>query len=107
MFGKGANYGRVISWGRRCYAIEVRRGGDASLRQGIRANVPCQRRCTPLSLRPAIDAQHFHKSGYFFQMPQRQAHGGVVAAPKINKEAVLPRLAAYRTRLDPAQVQIT
>src|SRR5437899_8402032 len=54
----------------------------------------------------AIHPQHLHKARDLFQMPKRQAHGRLVAAADVDKEAVFPRASAHRPGLNLAQIQI-
>src|SRR5262249_21934330 len=60
----------------------------------------------PDSFRLTIHAEHVHKTGDFFQVPQREAHGFVVPAAHVNEKAVLPRPSAHWSGLNLAQVQV-
>jgi hypothetical protein len=58
------------------------------------------------SSRSAIHTQHSDKARDFFEVPQCQAHGRIVAAAHVNKKAVFPGPPSHRTRLDLAQIEI-
>ena len=58
------------------------------------------------SLRRGIDAQNLDEIRNFFQMPQCVPSGLVIAAQKINKEDILPGVAAHRARFDLAEANV-